>query len=324
VNFKFLIGIENSGNFSFLLPNIPKRGRLQDVSIGYCELFKREHGSPELSYKVGMNTKQPIEWIQEEYFRRKEFDPRYSYRAFSQVLGISSGRLSEYMSGKRKITTTMASKLAEALAMDPQTEKSFKDAIINNEGNEVKKAQLFHLLQREKESNYQQLDLDIFELISRQQYYAILNLMELKEFKSNPYWIGMRLNLPESTVEKSLELLERLGLIENNEGKYTRIKKKLRTTQDIESRAIKNAHREKLQDSMVALETLPVELRDITSITCRLQREKLPEIKELIKEFRRSLAQFMENEEADEVYNLNIQLIPLTRVINEYDKGCLQ
>lgn len=272
-----------------------------------------------------MKENNPILWIQEEYFNRKATNPSYSLRSYATLLGISSGRLSELMSGKRKITSKMAVKMAEALSMDPRSEELFRESVLNNRKSDFKRSRVYQQLNQDKDCNYQQLDLDIFELISRQQYYAILNLIALKENNHSPYWIGSRLNIPEPTVVKAIELLEKLELIKKKDGKLTRTPKKLKTTQDIESRAIKNAHREKLQHSMVSLETIPVELRDITSITCRLEKSKLPEIKELIKEFRRSLSQFMETENSDEVYNLNIQLVPLTRVINnEYESGYIQ
>lgn len=259
----------------------------------------------------------PIQWIQDEFFKRKETDFSYSSRSFAKVLGVSSGRLSELFSGKRNLTMKMGERFAEALAMDPDTELLFKNAIIENKKNRTKSSRLYNNLKKDEDKNFKRLNQDIFSLISKQQYFAILNLMKTKDFKNCPIWIGSRLEIPPATVEKSLELMKRVGILKEENGELIRVHKKYRTKDNIESRAIKSAHREKLQHALVSLETIPVELRDITSITCPINKDKMPEIKKLIKDFRRGLAQFMEEGEANEVYNLNIQLVPLTNVKEE-------
>lgn len=261
-----------------------------------------------------MATTDPISYIQEELFRRQELDGSYSARDFSKVLGISSGRLSELLSGKRNLTLKMGERMADAIGMDPTTETEFKNSIIGSKKVRTKTTRVYNNLQKDEDTNYRQLNQDIFELISKQQYYAILNLINTKSFCFDTVWMSDRLSIPQPTIDKSIALMCRLGILKVEEGKLVRVKKKLKTTDDMESRAIKNAHREKLQHSLVCLETIPVELRDITSISCPIDMSKLPQVKELIKDFRRGLAKFMEEGDCDEVYNINIQLVPLTNV----------
>ncbi|MCO4793906.1 MAG: TIGR02147 family protein [Bacteriovoracaceae bacterium] len=259
----------------------------------------------------------PIQWIQDEYFRRKELDTSYSTRSFSKVLGVSSGRLSELFSGKRNLTLNMGERFADALGMDPETEEKFKNSIIDQKQKKSKRSRSFNNLKKDDDKNFKRLNQDIYSLISKQQYFAILNLMKTSDFKNCSIWIGGRLDIPPATVVKSIQLMKRVGVLKEENGKLERIHKKYRTSDNIESRAIKSAHREKLQHALVSLETIPVELRDITSMTCPIKKDKLPEIKKLIKEFRRGLSQFMEEGDSDEVYNLNIQLVPLTNVKEE-------
>ena len=67
-----------------------------------------------------------------------------------------------------------------------------------------------------------------------------------------------------------------------------------------------------IKQSIDALFAVPVESRDITSMTMAIDKNKIPEAKRKIKQFRRNLCQFLESGEKNEVYNLNVQLIPLT------------
>ncbi|MCO4755645.1 MAG: TIGR02147 family protein, partial [Bacteriovoracaceae bacterium] len=74
---------------------------------------------------------------------------------------------------------------------------------------------------------------------------------------------------------------------------------------------LKRFHKQHIGKSLNAIDNVPVELRDITTMTMAIDIEKLPDAKELIKKFRRDLCNFLENDKKNNVYNLNIQLIPL-------------
>jgi transcriptional regulator with XRE-family HTH domain len=48
---------------------------------------------------------------------RKDKNPRYSLRAFARSLGVSSGQLSEILSGKRPLSHKLARRISMALAL---------------------------------------------------------------------------------------------------------------------------------------------------------------------------------------------------------------
>lgn len=51
---------------------------------------------------------------------RKDKNPRYSLRAFARSLGVSSGQLSEILSGKRPLSHKLARRVSIALALTDQ------------------------------------------------------------------------------------------------------------------------------------------------------------------------------------------------------------
>ncbi|MEQ1664899.1 MAG: DUF4423 domain-containing protein, partial [Bdellovibrionales bacterium] len=54
--------------------------------------------------------------------------------------------------------------------------------------------------------------------------------------------------------------------------------------------------------------------RDITGITISMKKENLPKVKELIRQFRLNISKNFESlGDGDEVYQMNIQFIPLTK-----------
>lgn len=229
------------------------------------------------------------EWLLGELKRRKSTNAAYSLRAFSKTLELTPGRLSEYLSGKRTVTPHMARKLALKLGVAPTTstdiDKKF-GAPLENEA---------------------------FAAIADWQHYAILSLMETKGFKLDEKFIARRLGISPLDAREALERLLRLGLVEKQGAKLTRTKRNLSTTQDVASAALRKSHEQNLRQAIACLEEVQVELRDISSITMAIDSRKLPLAKEAIKDFRRRLMLLLEAGEADEVYNLNIQLVPVTK-----------
>ena len=62
-------------------------------------------------------TKTASEFLMTTFNERKDKNPRYSLRAFARSLGVSSGQLSEILSGKRPLSHKLARRIAIALAL---------------------------------------------------------------------------------------------------------------------------------------------------------------------------------------------------------------
>jgi uncharacterized protein (TIGR02147 family) len=121
-----------------------------------------------------------------------------------------------------------------------------------------------------------------------------------------------RLGLSATEVRAAVERLIRLGLLTRRGGKLVS-SGRCTTTQDVPSAALKRFHRQGLERAIDALEGVEIEDRDITSITMAVDHRKVPAAKAQIRKFRRQLAKSLESGERDEVYQLSIQLVPITR-----------
>ncbi|MBT5095945.1 MAG: TIGR02147 family protein [Halobacteriovoraceae bacterium] len=256
----------------------------------------------------------PREWIREEYSQKRSLDKSFSIRNFAKVLGVTSGRLSELMSGKRNFSEKMGVRISRALAYDPQTEERFVESIRKAKQQRKSKNLILENTRPEADNEYMQLSEDTYKMLSEWYYFGILNLISVEGFKFDSLWISRRLGISVVEVQSAVDRMKRLGVLREIDGTLKRTRRKLRSSTDIESRAIKLSHRQKLQHSIVALEKVPVELRDITSMTFPTNKEKMGQAKKLITEFRRGLTQLLEKGECDEVYSLNIQLVPLTQI----------
>jgi plasmid maintenance system antidote protein VapI len=66
-----------------------------------------------------------VEWLQMEFIRRRAKNAGFSMRAFAKMLGVTSGRLSEIFSRKRRLTAALGARMAATLFPDRATREMF-------------------------------------------------------------------------------------------------------------------------------------------------------------------------------------------------------
>ncbi|MES2964453.1 MAG: TIGR02147 family protein, partial [Bdellovibrionota bacterium] len=152
----------------------------------------------------------PQAWLQAEYEARRRKNPSYSLRRMAQQLEVSSGRLSELLSGRRQLTRAAAEKIATKLAYDPEKKKKLLD-LVEIQRNPANPPPTSH-------ENYLQLSADAFHVIADWHHFAILSLIDLDDFDPAPAAIAKRLGISTIEARSSLERMTRLGLIVEKNG----------------------------------------------------------------------------------------------------------
>ena len=242
-----------------------------------------------------------IEYLNELFESRRKRNTRYSLRAFARDLNISVSKVSEVFSGKYAPGAKTVEKICEALSLSKEEAERFGALVRHHE-----------MIFSERAGTYL-LTEDELDMIVDFEYYSALALMEGNPC-SDPGWIAERLGI---SVEKAFEIvgcLLRMGLLVMEDGHYKPTHKRVTTTHNIPSSLLKEAHRQLIDHARKSLEIDPVELRDITSMTFAVDKSRLPEIKKILRECRRKVAELCEMSPKDEVYNLNMQLVPVTRI----------
>jgi uncharacterized protein (TIGR02147 family) len=147
--------------------------------------------------------------------------------------------------------------------------------------------------------------------------------MTVDDFVDDPRWIARALGITVSEVNFAIERLIRLGILRADaDGALTRVTKDLST---IGTAATSAAHRrlqaQILQQAQEALETVPVERRDQSTMTMAIDPQLLPRAREMTREFRRGLCAFLQSSgRLTEVYQLSVSLFPLTAIGPDPDK----
>ena len=241
-----------------------------------------------------------------ELVKRKARNPIYSLRSFARDLGISPGHVSSLINKRKPVTMKQAIQIMLKLNMSPSEQRDFLDSAFPVMGN-LRNEELEHI----------KLQDDEFAVISEWYHLAILNLASLKNISSTSKSVSLRLNISPLQATEAIQRLERLNYISVNNGLLKRLSKPLRTTIDIPSAAIKKYHKQNLDLAKDKIDSIPVHLREFSSIVMPVNPRKLAIAKKKINDFKEQLCKELESGSCEEVYILNIQLFPLT---NQEDK----
>jgi transcriptional regulator with XRE-family HTH domain len=245
-------------------------------------------------------------WLEREYLRRRERNPSYSIRAFSAYLNLAPATVSQLLSGKRKPSAKFVRKLLLRLEATPEEQTSILLSI-------DKKALAVAAVPLRQEA-YPIIASEVFRLIADWWHYAILELSATVDFKSEPAWIANRLGISVIETQQAIDRLMSLELMEKKNGKLVRTETFVTNYEEgMTSAALKQLQRHVIGKALAAVDETPSEEKDITSMTMAIDEKKLPQAKEMIKKFRRELSQFMETGKQTRVYNLGVQLYPVSK-----------
>ncbi|MEZ4814143.1 MAG: DUF4423 domain-containing protein [Bdellovibrionota bacterium] len=241
----------------------------------------------------------------EAYEERKLKNSRYSLRSFAKYLKLPPSTVVEIMNTARSPSKRVTQTICERLFLNPEECLQLLNA---------RNASYF------RPENTTLLDMDTFHLISSALHIGLLTLIQCDEFKNDSEWMAERLNSSSRLVEKAIERLLRLKLVVPDKKRGLKVVSlNIQSSDGIKNMSLRKSHAETLDLAKESLMNDPVELRSIRSMTMAIDPNLLPEAEEKIKKFQEELCEFLESGKKKEVYRMNINLFPLTRV--KFKKG---
>ncbi len=241
-----------------------------------------------------------------ELLQRVKNNPAYSLRRFAQQLELSPATLSGVLSGKRRLSLKSASKISDRLNLTPADAAKFYQSVassLTENGARILSPSI---------PEYKALSEDVFRVISEWYYYAILELTYVSGCQDHPRWFAKKLGINYNQAADAIERLITVGLLDRKKGRLIKTNVHLASPSGISSSAVRQRHREILNKALESLETHSVNERDFTSMTMSIDPALLPEAKKRIAEFRRELCAFLESGKRKRVYEMSVQLFPLS------------
>ncbi len=259
------------------------------------------------------------DYLEREFQVRQRRNPGYSLRAFARDLGMQPSKLSEVFRGLRGISKKTAANLTAKLNMSSKDAEAFVALIDVHQTksprlSETAKAKIQSL---ESLSQFEEINLERFKVISDWYHFALLELSETMDFQSNPRWIAARLGISLAEARAAVARLLDFGLLEEtSNGRLRQTKKNLATPSGIPSREIREHHSQILTKAERAIFEVGVPEREYSATTFAFDQDQLAEVREEIKIFRRKLGKIIGSRaNKDRVYCLAIQFFPLDQTI---------
>lgn len=264
------------------------------------------------------------EFLNDWCTERRSQSKAFSYRIFAKAAGISSpSYLKMVMEGERGLTPTTIQRFATALKLKKGERRFFEDLVFFNQAKtHTEKNHYYQRLTKHKKfRKAHHLTHDRFEYLTKWYYAAIREMVALSSFRNDPAWIArsLRPSISKVEAEQAIEVLLRLGLVEqNDEGRLILADRAIATSDEVNALAVANFHKTMIHRASEALHLCKGNDRNISSLTVAMSRDKFEKIKTRMHEFRKELRSILSDiDDAEEVYQINFQLFSLTEVENE-------
>ena len=266
--------------------------------------------------RMGAGMDYYIKQLNNELSNRCERNSRYSVRAFARALQIDPGALSRILSGKQIPSYKLTQNLMESLKLDPSEQDKFLNSVAQSQRERgISRLHPMFSKKNKRTPKISDLSIDLYRIIADWYHFTIMELTTTEEFDPSPHAIAKELGISITEVKLALERLIRLELLENKDGGYVRTEAQLSTTdKHITTPALKKNQRQFLEKAIESLENDPIEERNMSSMTMAIDPKKLPQAKQMIRDFNQFLCSFLESGEKKQVYNMSIAIFPLQKI----------
>lgn len=245
---------------------------------------------------------------------------QFSHRYFAQRAGFrSSNFLMLVIEGKRNLTIESTQKIARGFHLT-SVERDFLIELVNLAQADSEEQRALHLKKIERARDRQKI---VPLEVSQYEYYRnwfcapIREMVAWPTFQDDPDWIRNRLreDLAAEDIRRAIETLRHLGFIEQGkDGRLEVAETAMNTANEVSSQLIADYHKEMIARAADSIDTVKRESREISSVCMSISNASMMRIKERMQEFREEiLAIANADSEPESVYQLNMQLFPLTR-----------
>ncbi|OGS34207.1 MAG: hypothetical protein A2293_14150 [Elusimicrobia bacterium RIFOXYB2_FULL_49_7] len=257
-------------------------------------------------------------FIQELSIERKQVDPSFSFRSLAREVGYNSpGFIKELIEGKRVLIQPFTLRLAKAMKLTRKEIEYFEDMVNFVQAREPEEREYYYdKMIRAFNTKIYRMKSDQYTYYSRWYYSAIREFLFIQNFSGDYQGLAAHLAPPitPAMAKEAIALMLRLKLIKRNEkGIYKPTDTLITTGAEVQSIHAAAFHRSMMALAGESLNRHPKESRDVSGVTVSIDKETFDAIKSECVFFRKRILNLAAKEKnLDRVYQVNIQLFPLT------------
>jgi len=266
-------------------------------------------------------------FLRDYYDSRKKSESFFSYRYMANKLKMDHSLLVKILSGKRHIADNAVDKFF-SFCKFTKRESQYFETLVHFEKARSKEQSRIYFEQLLALKGYRStvITKEHYEYFQKWYYVAMRSLLDIYRFTGDYKELASKLNPPLTVpqAKQAIELLTKLNFIKKEtDGSYIVTDTHVTTGEKWQDFAIAAYQKETIQMSASSIDRDPKETRDISSITMSLDLESFDDIKEILRECRASIIKRVDSipeKQTDRVYQLNMQLIPLSAIKKEQKK----
>lgn len=258
-------------------------------------------------------------FLSARYEELKVEQPGFTYRKLAKVCGFKSpGFYHLIVSGKRNLTNAAAQKLAKGLGLEHKETIYFCSLVKFNQSTslEERAEAAKKILELKQIQSVFSIGPELMDYYKNWYYPVIREMVRLNDFQELGRWIVDCLQEQISVFQarEALESLENMGFLKRENGKLKQSHAHVKTPDEAPSILMANFHYQMIKFAAESIANIHHTQRDISGLTLTVSKSMLPEMKKLIADFRASFIKLAsQSSEHDSVYQVNVQLFPLTK-----------
>jgi uncharacterized protein (TIGR02147 family) len=245
--------------------------------------------------------------------------PFFTYRYIAQKVGMKSpGHITWIIQGKRNLSKKKIPLFARVFGLNAKETEFFTMLVLFCQAKtHVDKKFFLDKLVAHQGPEKQLIQPASYEFYNKWYYPIVRELVAIHKLGDDFKRIS-RLVSPAITpreAQQAIALLTKLDLIRKNaQGQYEQVKQAITTGETWRSIGIRQFQMDTFDLAKKALNTVPPEERDLSTLTMSISRERFQMIKERISAFRNELVSLITSDpEPTSVYEMNIALFPLSK-----------
>jgi uncharacterized protein (TIGR02147 family) len=271
-------------------------------------------------------------YLKRYYETKKKKHIGFSYTTFAEKAGFKNkGFFYQVIQGQKNLSKKSILKISHAIGHTSTESEYFENLVFYNQGSdrEERNHYLHNLLQIKsrvaKTARALRTRRDQYEYYTHWYHSAVRAWIDLHPFKDD-YALLARSLYPAITAfqaKKSVQLLERLQLVKQDDnGYYYLTEKHITTGNEIIDSAALNFHYDCTKLAAAAINKLPKTERNVTGMTLGISQQAYEKVCEAAREFRSTVVDIVEGDTVPErVYQLNIHLFPMSVRNNQKSKA---
>lgn len=253
------------------------------------------------------------------YLDKKNGEPYFSLRQFSSRAGISTPNYLKLVAeGKKNLGAMQAEKFIRGLRLT-NSEANYFRAMVNYSMSRDLDSQEFWLKRMQSLRSRKKLSYKKDNILIKEWYHVVIwELASCKDFNLTSQNIvkALRKKITLTQAKKALEFMVKNGYLIKKDDTLKPAEESLKTSNGIPNPTIRRFNKEMGHHALKAIDE-PLKDRVFQGLTVAVQKDKLPEIRERIRRFKKELHKELANDrEADSVYHINLQCFKIADTEN--------